>query len=385
MIKIYDFRLVVEKHDTHEKYYPKVISFNTVADNPLSSPPAATIEVFSPSHLNNVANVSQIEFDDVVRLQVSERYHCLESYVWEDIFEGRVENQSKELSDNYTITLSCKGHIQQAFYKSIPVTLSWSNKDASVILQDLAIYVDRFDYNTDYIETGLIVTDYSMQIDKNMVVDAYKEMETLSGYKRMIDVIPVYNSSGNLQICHLTWKPLPTVVNNRYAVYEYTPRLISASFDIVGEDVANYRHVLGGTDSGGNQYAGSIGDTESISLYGRRDQIDTFTWIQSNSLCTKIADGLLQESKLPYVAGSVVLEGTSSARVGDLVPVKIPSLEVRGIEIDGNYTVYRVARSLSSNGYQTTLDLGRIKKTAYDYIAQNLTSVVMTCYKNQVK
>ncbi|MFA6769115.1 MAG: hypothetical protein WCR86_11920 [Parabacteroides sp.] len=385
MIKIYDFRLVVEKHDTHEKYYPKVISFNTVADYPLSSPPAATIEVFSPSHLNDVANVSQIEFDDVVRLQVSERYHCLESYVWEDIFEGRVENQSKELSDNYTITLSCKGHIQQAFYKGIPVALAWSNKDASVILHDLAIYVDRFDYNTDYIDTGLTVTDYSMQIDKNMVVDAYKEMETLSGYKRMIDVVPVYNTSGNLQICHLKWKSLPTVANSRYAVYEYTPRLISASFDVFGEDVANYRHVLGGTDSGGNQYAGSIGDTESISLYGRRDQIDTFTWIQSNSLCTKIADGLLQGSKLPYVAGSVVLEGTSSAKVGDRVTVKIPSLEVRGIEIDGNYTVYRVARTLSSNGYQTTLDLGRIKKTAYDYIAQNLTSVVMTCYKNQVK
>lgn len=385
MIKIYDFQLIVEKRDTHEKYYPKVISFNTIKDYPLTEPPSATISVFAPTNINNAATVSQIEFDDIVRLQVSERFHINESYVWEDIFEGRVENQSKELSDNYLISLSCIGHIQEAFYKNIPTNTVWSNKDASVILHDLDIYVDRIDYNSSYIDPGLIVQDYNLQVDKNNVVDAYKEMETLSGYKRMIDVVPAYNTSGSLQICHLKWKPLSTTVTPRYAVYEYTPRLISASFDIVGEDVANYRHVLGDTDSGGNQYVGSIGDSTSVSLYGRRDKVDTFTWIRTNGLCTKIAEGLLQDSKVPYVAGTVVLEGTSSAQVGDLVSVKIPSLEVKGIEINGNYTVYRVVRTLSENGYTTTLDLGRIKKTAYDYIAYNITKTVKTAYKNQAK
>lgn len=385
MIKIYDFRLIVEKRDTHEKYYPKVVSFNTINDYPLSEPASATISVFAPTNVNNVSTVSQIEFDDIIRLQVSERFHYLESYVWEDIFEGRVENQSKELSDNYLISLSCKDHIQEAFYKNIPVNITWLNKDASVILKDLDIYVDRIDYNTSYIDSGLTVTDYNLKIDQNTVVDAYKEMETLSGFRRMIDVVPVYNSSGNLQICHLRWKPLPTTVTSRYSVYEYTPRLISASFDIVGEDVANYRHVLGGTDSAGLQYSGSIGDATSISLYGRRDSVDTFTWIASNGLCTRIAEGLLQDSKLPYVAGTVVLEGTSAAQVGDLVSVKIPSLDVKGVNIDGNYTVYRVSRSLSAEGYRTTLDIGRIKKTAYDYIAYNITKKVKMACKNQVK
>ncbi len=385
MIRIFDFRLLVEKFNTHEIYYPKVVSFNTIEDYPLSEPPSATITVFSPVNLNNVATASQIEFDDIVRLQVSERFHELESYVWEDIFEGRVENQSKNLSDNNEITLSCKGHIQQAFYKNIPVVLTWSNKDASVILKDLAIYVDRFDYNTAYIETGLTVPDYNMQIDQNMVVDAYKEMETLSGYKRMISVIPAYSSSGNLQICHLKWGLLPSIPTTKYAVYEGTSRLISAAFDIVGDEVANYRHVLGGTNTGGQQYADSIGDPTSISMYGRRDQVDTFTWIQSNSLCKEIASGLLQDSKLPYVAGSVVLEGTPAAKIGDLVHVTIPSLDVKGIEIDGKYTVYRITHSLSAEGYRTTLDLGRIKKNEYDYIAKNITKVVKTTYKNQVK
>lgn len=385
MIRILDFRLVVEKFNTHEKYYPKVVAFNTIDDYPLSEPASASITVFSPANINNVATASQLEFDDIVRLQVSERFHHMESYVWEDIFEGRIENQSKNLSDNNEITLSCKGHIQEAFYKNIPVNIVWSNKDASVILHDLDIYVDRIDYNTSYIESGLTVPDYNLQIDQNMVVDAYKEMETLSGYKRRISVVPVYNSSGTLQICHLQWRTLSTTPTTQYSVIEGTPRLISAAFDIVGEDVANYRHVLGDTVTSGQQYAGSIGDTGSISLYGRRDQVDTFTWIQSNSLCTEIAKGLLQDSKLPAVVGDVVLEGTPSVHVGDYVYVKIPSLDVKGIEIDGNYTVYRVTHSLSNDGYRTSLNLGRIKKNEYDYIAKNITKVVKTCYKNQAK
>lgn len=385
MIRIIDFRLVIEKVITHNKYYPKVVSFSTVAEYPVTNPPSATITIMSASNLNDVSTVSQVEFDDIVRLQASIKYSDNERDVWVDIFEGRVENQSKAWGTNNEITLSCKGHIQEAFKKNIPVNLTWSNKDATVILQAMGVYLDRITYNSSYAVSGLTVAEYNLQIDQNMVVDAFKEMEKLSGYKRMIEVVPVYNASGDLQTCYLRWRPLPTISTKQYAIIEGTPRLISSNFDVIGEDVANYFHMLGGTDPSGNQYAGSIGDDESIAKYGRRDQVDTNTWIGSNSLCLQIAAGLLQDSKLPYVAGSVVLEGTLDAHIGDLVTVYNPSLEVKGVQIDGTYTSYRVVQAYSGGQFTTTLDVGGIKKKAEDYISKNLTQIVRTAYKNQAK
>ncbi|MFA6769035.1 MAG: hypothetical protein WCR86_11520, partial [Parabacteroides sp.] len=232
-----------------------------------------------------------------------------------------------------------------------------------------------------YVQTGLTVEEYNVVAKQNFVIDAFEEMETVSGSKNIIGVKPVYNSSGSLLTCYLTWKPLSTTPTARYSVIEGTPRLISATFDIVGEDVFTFQYVKGGTDDSGNQYVGSQGYTNSE--YGARYKINTFTWVESSALCAAIAGGLLSDSKEPYVAGQVVLEGTPAAKLGDLVTVSIPSLEVKGAQIDGTYTVYRVSHALSPEGYRTTLDLGRIKKNEWDYIAQNLTRIAKIAYKNQ--
>lgn len=385
MIRIIDFRVVVEKNGTHEKYYPKVISFNTVDDSPLSEPPSATITVFASSNLNNATNVSQIEFDDIIRLQVSVRYHILESIVWVDIFEGRVENQSKKFGTNKEIQFECKGHIAEAYYEIITADTTWANADATVIMQAVDTYMSRVKFNSNYATSGTIVTEYNVRVDQNYVIDVYKEMEKLSGYKKIIDVVPVYNSSGNLQTCYLQWRPLSSTPTQKYAIIEGTPRLISASFDISGDEVYNYYHVHGEEVTDGYPYAGSAYLSDSVDKYGARHKSETFAWIKSNQLCTDIAKAYADDNGMPAVIGQAVLEGTPDAKKGDLVNVYIPSLEVKGAQVNGTYTVYRVTNSFQNGAYTTTLDLGKIKKTEYDYISRKLTQVVRTCYKNQVR
>ncbi len=386
MIRIIDFRLIIEKHDTHEKYYPKVVSFNTVDAIPLTNAPSSTIRIVSSSNLNGVSTVSQVEFDDIIRLQSSTKFNILDQDVWVDLFEGRVQNQSKELGENNDIEFECAGHIKAAFNKVIPVSATFSNKDASEILQSVTTTnLVRISYDAKYITNGPTVAEYNVEGKQNFVIDAYKEMETVSGNRRMIDVVPVYLSNGNLQTCYLRWRPLSSVVTKQYAVIEGTPRLISAKFDLVGDDIANYRYVQGGTDESGNQYSGSAYDAESVTKYGTIDAIDSCSWVKSNSLCHDIAQGLVDASGKSYVAGQVVLEGTPDAHIGDLVLVKIPSLDIKGVSINGYYTVYRVVHNFSGSEFKTTLDLGRIKKNEYDYISKNITQVLKIAYKNQIK
>ncbi|MDD4588873.1 MAG: hypothetical protein PHG06_00390 [Parabacteroides sp.] len=385
MIRIINFRLVIEKFDTHEKYYPRVVSFDTIDSYPLTDAPSATIKMISTSNLDDVSTVSQVEFDDIVRLQASARYNVLEKNVWVNIFEGRVQNQSKEYGENNEIELSCVGHIIEAYNKSIHVDFTYNNVDASILLQAMAANTVRIDYNASYVQTALAVTEFNQVAKQNFVIDTYKEIEKLSGYRQMIDVVPVYSSAGNLQVCYTRWRNFSSTPTKQYAVIAGTPRLISASFDIVGEEVYNYRYIQGGEDTNGVQCEGSAYNTDSVKLYGTRDKIDTFSWIKTNQLCNAIAAGLVIDSGVPYVAGQAVLEGTIDAHIGDLVNVKIASLEVNGVEINGYYTVYRVAHSFSGEQFTTTLDLGRIKKNEYDYISMSLTQILKTCYKNQSK
>ena len=385
MIRIINSRVVIEKHDTHNKYYPQVISFSTVDEYPLSNSPSATIKIIQSSNLNGVATVSHVEFDDIVRLQVSTKYHPQEKDVWVTIFHGRVQNQSKTWGTNNDIEFECNGYINEAFYKIITVDTTWANVDATVILQAVDSYMSRVKYNSNYAVSGQLVAEYNVSTDQNFIVDIYKEMEKLSGYKRKIGVEPVYDAAGNLQTCYLRWEPISSTATTKYAIREGTPRIISATFDVVGDDVFNFYHMHGGNNSAGSPYAGSAQNLESVTEYDARHKSETNTWIKSNQLCTNIAQVLADDNALPYIAGQVVLEGTPDAQVGDMVTVYIPSIEAKGAQIDGVYTVYRVVHSFSKGAFTTTLDLGRIKKTGYDYIAKSLTQVIQTCYKNQIK
>lgn len=386
MIRLIDFQCKIEKHNTHEIYSPQVLGFNIIDSLPLTNAPSCTIKIASKKKINDVTAVSQVEFDDIIRLQASIRFNVLEKHVWVDIFEGRVQNISKEFSTKTDIEFSCVGHIAAAFDALIKDDRTYTGLDAKDILASLTTaYTTKLVYNSNYVETGLNVTQYNSKKEQNFLIDAYQEMEKLSGYKRMIGVNPTYTASGRLQTVYLSWKKLPTVPTRQYSVIEGTPRLRSAIFDIVGEDVKNYRYVKGGLDTEGNQYSGSAINSDSISKYGSRYVVDIFSWIQTNTLCREIAAGLTEETGEPYIAGQVTLEGTLDARIGDLVGVMVPSIELSGTEINGNYTVYRVNHVFTGDDFYTVLDLGRIKKSEYDYMFKNFTQIIKTCYKNQVK
>jgi len=388
MIRIIDCRLIIEKYDTHEKYYPKVVSFDCIDEYPLSNVPQATITIISNNSLGSPESVSHVEFDDIVRLQISIRNHYNEKHVWIDLFEGRIQNQSKSLSRDTNIELSCVGHLYEAYYALLENDRTYTNQDARAIMQALATEgnkLGRITYSDAYAESGLNVPEYNVEAKRVHMSDVFADMEKISGYKRIIDVEPVYTAAGNLNTCYLRWFSFPTSPSNVYKIIEGTPRLISAIFDIVGEDVRTYRYVNGGTDESGNQYSGYATNAAAVAKYGNRYAVDTFTWVKSNAACVSIAAGLVEDSKLPYVVGQVELEGTPDAKKGDLVTVKINSIEIQDDAISGNYTVYRVHHTLSEKGFRTYLDLGRIKKSEYDYIAKNITTVVKTCYKNQVR
>ena len=386
MIRLIDFQCKIEKFDTHEIYSPQVLGFNVIDSLPLTNAPSCTIKIAAKKRINDVMAVSQVEFDDIIRLQASVRFNVLEKHVWVDIFEGRVQNISKEFSTKSDIEFSCVGHITAAFDALIKDDRTYTGLDAKDILASLTTaYTFRLVYNSNYVESGLAVTQYNSQKEQNFLIDAYQEMEKLSGYKRMIDVKPTYTASGKLHTVYLRWRKLPATPTKQYAIIEGTPRLRSASFDVIGEDVKNYRYVKGGMDAEGVQYSGSAVNSGSISKYSSRYVVDVFSWILSKTLCREIATGLTEESGEPYTAGQVILEGTIDAHIGDLVTVNIPSIEISGAEINGNYTVYRVNHVFTGDDFYTVLDLGRIKKSEYDYMFKNFTQIIKTCYKNQVR
>lgn len=386
MIRLIDFKTIIEKTGTHEKYYPHVVSFNTVDSLPLTSPHSLKLVVMPPSNLSGVQSVSLVEFDDIIRLQACVRFHVLEKPVWVDIFEGRIQNPSKTLGTSLDINFDCVGHLTAAFDALCAEDKAFTNVDATAILSYICTIpgMERISYYTGSVETGTTVTEFNLKKETSYAIDGLKDLEKLSGYTKMIGIDPKYTSSGDLITCNVTWNTLSMTPVESYKIIEGSPRLLSASFDIVGEDVKNYRFVKGGTNTTGTQYAGKASDSVSIAKYGYRFASDQYGWIESDSLCNSIAHGLLQDSNEPYVAGQTVLEFTPDAKIGDLVQVKIPSLEIRGNQVEGNYTVYRVSHSYSGGQARTTLDLGRIKKNEYDYIAGRLTQIIQIAYKNQI-
>lgn len=385
MIRIIDFRCLIEQHDTHEVYYPKVIGFNCVDDFPLNSAPSATITIQPNANQYNVEAVTHVGFDDIIQLQVAIRYSLIDKNVWFTIFHGRVQNQSKKFGTSNEIELTCVGHIQEAFDALMLEDKTYPAGDAADILKDLCNNkLTRIKYDANFVEIGVRLSAYNMQAQQNYVSDAFKEMEKVCGNSWKIGIEPFYYDTGVLDTCYLTWDQLSEDPTPQYAAIAGTPRLISATFNVMGEDVKTVRYVRGDTVND-VQYSGSATDSQAVALYGARYQVDTYTWIESNALCTTLAVGLVNDSKYPYISGQVELEGTPDAKVGDLVIVKIPQLDVNENEIDGVYTATKVTQSYSNGQYKTLIDLNKNMKNEYSYISQQLTKVLNVCYKNQAR
>ena len=385
-----DTKIIIEKPDTHEKYYPKLIEAE-IEDSYPYSVPTATIKIISNKNLNNVESVSPVRFDDIIRVLVSTRYSTSEKIVWEELFSGRVQNLSRDFRSNNNITLECVGHIYEAEYALLTVARDYTTStDAKTIISDITSggKMGRVVYNDATVLASQMIEQYNVVPKQVSCADVFADLEKMSGYKWMIDAKPVYYSDGSLNTCYLIWKPLDSTVTDSYKIIEGTRRLLSAKFDVIGEGVRTFIYVNGKaytktnadgtpvTDADGNitqyQYNGWATNSAAVAKFGNRYDFHSYEWARSNLMCQTIALGLLEESKQEAISGQVTLLGTPQAKKGQLIYCKIPSQETNGISIDRNFTVYRVRHSLSRNGFTTSLDLDSIKPDAYDYYKRKI-------------
>jgi hypothetical protein len=213
------------------------------------------------------------------------------------------------------------------------------------------------------------------------LADLFSDMEKISGYDWIIGTESTYTTSGNLSHTFVTWHPFSAVVTEKYKIIEGTSRLLSADFSVSTEDMRNNYKVYGDTYQTTDtppvdkQYYGSYSNSDSINQYGKRSEVETQTGLKSDSICNTIAGKVGPELVSPTIAGTVKILGTALARVGDLVFVKVPSLEINGSAINGNYSVFKVQHSLTENSFTTSLDLGKLQTNSDDYIYYTLQKI----------
>jgi len=383
MIRWVQTRLVIEKPVTHEKYYPKVLSASTQSSYPFSISNAA-IELVSNARGSTSSYVSQVRFDDIVRLQVSIKYNPNQRTVWQDIFQGRIVDINAEFGTNNNVQLYCLGHEADAETALIEETKAYTSAtDARDLLSYFSKYLSRLEYSASYADAGVSLPTYDTTAHQTYVADLFSDMEKVSGFDWAIKTVPTY-SNGNLDKVYLQWKPFPTVPVQQYKVIEGTSRLLNADFSSSGKKVRTAFRMFGESPSGGTQYTGYAEDAALVARYGKRTATETQTWIKSNSLCASIASGVLSGLKTPEVSGQVVLLGTPDAQTCDLVYCKIPSEDLNGEQVNRNFHVYRVQHNITENDFYTTLDVGELRNDFYDYIGQ-VAKTANICRKNQVK
>lgn len=365
-------RLVVQdKNEPYNKYYPTVLSASVNYSYPFTVP-TANIEIVTNRTPETSGYISPLKVDYIVRLQTSITFSRSEKTVWSDIFEGRINAISSPFGDRNTTTLECVGHIYETTYTLIEKNYNFNGNIDAVSLLDYVIntdgYLDRLTYTraTDKTHYGVTLTDYTVKRDQRYIHDLISDLEKIGQHQYYAGVKTVYNTSGTLTQVFLTWLKFPSTVTQKYKVIEGTHRLLDASFESTTEDMWNAVRVYGDTyqvTSGDppvttdKQYTASAYDSVYIASYGRRMRVETVTGMTTNNQCAQLAIGLVQVSKLPYVVGEVTIFGTSYAKVGDLVYVKIPSLEINGASIDGNYRVVKVTHNISQNTFTTKLQL----------------------------
>jgi hypothetical protein len=362
MIRWVQTRLIIEKPITHEKYYPTVLSASTQKSYPFSIS-YADIEISSNVVGSTSTYISQFRFDDIVRLQVSIKYNPNQRTVWQDIFSGRIADIYCEYGNNNNVKIYCQGHEAIAETSLIEETKAYTaSTDARTVLEYFAgKYVTRLTYSSSYADTGISFPTYDSTANQTYMNDLFSDMEKVAGYDWAVKTVPTY-SNGNLSTVYIQWKPFPTIATDKYKVIEGTQRLLKADFSVEGKGVRTCYRVNGDTPSGLAQYTGSSED----------------------AALSTIASGILLEVKVPEISGQVDILLTPEADIGDLVYCKIPSIDLNGSSISGNFTVQRVQHKISENEFTTSLDLEKIRKTAYDYIGQ-ISTTAKTCKKNQVK
>lgn len=370
----FDSRLIIQK-PMGNKYYFHVVNGTTDRIHPFSIP-VASIEVIA--NAGNLDYLSTLRFDDIVRFQVSVRYSPDEKVVWQDIFEGRILTIQAQYGKGTTATIICSGHEAETAYTIISEAKVYATAtDAATILLYFANrYLGRTHLSIPSTTTGISVP-YSTKTDQKYMKDIFLDFEKLSGYGWAFMAKPVYSQSGNLIAVPIEFKSFSTIPTQKYKVIQGTPRFLSANFSSDGQNVYTKIIEYGKTPEPvapatvGVQYKGTYIDNTAVTNYGTRVLVETDTGLESNELCAAFAQFYLPKIKSPRVSGTVTLEGTTQACIGDLVTTKISMIDIYGEKIDSNYPVLRVHQEVSFDSFETTLTLGEtVEKGVEDYLVE---------------
>ena len=367
MIYRFDSRLMVQI-SSKVKHFCKVVSASTDHSYPFSIP-AATIEVIANSGTTDF--ISNIKFDNVVRLQVSVRYSPVETPVWYDIFEGRIIAIQAQYGTANTANLLCVGHENEAGYTLLDEAKVWST---ATDLKDILLHYDGFGVRERIklfgdTNTGLSC-QYATKQGQKYMKDLFSDCEQIAGFKWFFGHEVYYDANGFLSGVQVRFQPFATKVTNNYKAIQGTPRFLSANFETDGKDVHTRVIEYGQTPSTGSQFIGTASDTTNIAKYGTRTLVNTDTGLTSSALCASFATSVLPYVKDPRTSGSIELLGTPNARVGDLMHCDIAMIDLNGDPVYGDYSVMKVHHSIAYNSYTTTVDVGKAQSDITDYVAE---------------
>ena len=359
---IVDLRLVVQKPTgTKNSFYPAVVSASTIKTHGWSCP-QCNVEVVTNTGTGTSGYTSPIRLHDIVRLQVSTRVNASDPKTWRDIFEGRVATQSSEFTTNGNNTvIPCKGHDQTYLYRAITADYSASSTRTGAILQSLlGSYVDTITDDTpSQIDTtaSSVLTSYNIKKDTKYMADGVKDLQKLEGWGYILKAVTEYDSDNKLSAVYASWQPISIIASTKVQAIEGTRGFIESSgFDVSAQKLVNDITQYGA--SGAPQKVGTATDATSQAAYDTRHHVGVDTTLATDALCGDFATIVKDKFKDPLVKGSVTLQGTPNVNEGDLIYTKIPSLELDGASIDGDYRVLRVSHRIDAGGWETTLDLG---------------------------
>jgi hypothetical protein len=347
----------------------------------------ANIKIITNNNVGTRGYTAPISTDDHIRLQVCIKSTPLQKTVWTDIFQGTIQEISYEFGESNVTDLKIVGYMDEVVWSLIEETTSWTTltdaRDLFGYLINNKGYRRWLSVSQTYALTGVTFTSYNTSIGQTYLSDVISDMEKYSGYKYRATALPVYDVNRHITGLVLVWKPLSTTVTDKYKVIEGTSRYISSNFSSSIEDLKT-QYTVNGSTSTGVFY--TVPDGPQIAKYGKKAQVETYNWVNSITQCKRIAESCVDDLKVPHLAGNAKIIGTPLATVGDLVYCKSLSQEIEGSAVDTNMTVYRVSHNISADGnYTTSLDLGRIYKTAYDYIGYIVKSASVSkknCHKS---
>ena len=356
-------------------YYPIVISAEWSSTFPYSCP-VATVKVHTETDSGESSYTTVISSGDVIRLQTSTKLKTNDNEIWEDAFEGRIENvfPSYKEGDN-TTTFQCVGHAHDTNYSMVTADEDYAFYNTGEVIDDLIAYLSRLsDKSPSLIDTtnSTDMDDYNIQDDTRYVADVIRDCESVEGWGYRFTTETAY-SSGLYSACYVSWQPISTTAIDTLKIIEGTRRYISGDFQNNMDRLVNDCTVYGGT---GTQVSGSDDDAVSIAAYGRRRYVYTMKGFTTDYICGLLAEKIVDRWKDPVVIGTVVITGENMVYPGDYVYVNIPSITL-GMDplsglmsVDGDYLVRSVSHTFSANGWMTKLDLGEISENSANLIAQ---------------